>query len=140
MNRPLIYGLIAIILLVSAPHVEHLPLWVSTVCVALLAWRVYLTYSGNTLPARWLLLGISVACVLAIALSYRTLFGREVGVTLLILLASLKLLELRALRDATVVIYLSCFIIITNFFYSQSIPTALFMLLTLVVIMTTWVH
>ncbi len=140
MNRPLIYGLIAIILLVSAPHADHLPLWVSTVCAALLAWRVYLSYSGNALPARWLLLGISVACVLAIAITYRTLFGREVGVTLLILLAALKLLELRALRDATVVIYLSCFIIITNFFYSQSIPTALFMLATLVVILATWVH
>ncbi len=140
MNRTLIYSLIACILLVSAPHTDHLPLWVSTVCVALLAWRVYLTYSGNTLPARWLLLGISVACVLAIAITYRTLFGREVGVTLLILLASLKLLELRAVRDATVVIYLSCFIIITNFFYSQSIPTALFMLATLIVILASWVH
>ncbi len=140
MNKQLIYGLIACILLVSAPHADHLPLWVSTVCAALLAWRVYLTYSGNALPARWLLLGISVACVLAIAISFRTLFGREVGVTLLILLASLKLLELRAVRDATVVIYLSCFIIITNFFYSQSIPTALFMLATLIVILATWVH
>ena len=71
---------------------------------------------------------------------FHTLFGREVGVTLLILLATLKLLELRAVRDATVLIYLSSFIIITNFFYSQSIPTALFMLFTLLVIMATWVH
>ena len=37
-------------------------------------------------------------------------------------------------------IYLSCFIIITNFFYSQSIPTALFMLVSLLLIMATWVH
>ncbi|MFA7300218.1 MAG: DUF3488 and transglutaminase-like domain-containing protein, partial [Sideroxydans sp.] len=37
-------------------------------------------------------------------------------------------------------VFLSCFIIITNFFYSQSIPTALFMLATLLVIMGTWVH
>jgi len=139
LSSQLIYGLIACILLVSAPHAEHLPLWVSTVCTALLAWRAYLTWSGNTLPARWLLLTITVACVLAIGLSFRTLFGREVGVTLLILLATLKLLELRAARDATVLIYLSCFIIITNFFYSQSIPTALNMMLTLLVIMATWV-
>ncbi len=140
LSAPLIYGLIACILLVSAPHAEHLPLWVSAVCSALLAWRVYLTYSDNPLPARWLLLAVTVACVLAIAITFRTLFGREVGVTLLILLATLKLLELRAVRDATVLIYLSCFIIITNFFYSQSIATALFMLFTLLVIMATWVH
>jgi transglutaminase-like putative cysteine protease len=59
---------------------------------------------------------------------------------LLILLGSLKLLELREARDAIVLIYLCCFVIITNFFYSQSIPTALFMLFTLLIIMATWVH
>jgi transglutaminase-like putative cysteine protease len=139
-STPLTFGLIACILLVSAPHADHLPLWVSAVCTTLLAWRAYLAWSGNPLPPRWLLLTVTVACVLAIALSFRTLFGREVGVTLLILLATLKLLELKAVRDATVLIYLSCFIIITNFFYSQTIPTALFMLFTLLVIMATWVH
>ncbi len=140
MNKHLIYGLIACILLVSAPHAEHLAPWVSTLCAMLLAWRAYLTYSGNSLPPRWWLLLITIACVAAIGIGFRTLFGREVGVTLLILLATLKLLELRAVRDATVLIYLSCFIIITNFFYSQSIPTALFMLFSLQVIMATWVH
>ena len=140
LGSPLVFGLIACILLVSAPHAAHLPLWVSTVCVSLLAWRAYLTYSGNPLPARWLLLGITVACVLAIAIAFRSLFGREVGVTLLVLLVTLKLLELRTVRDATILVYLSCFIIITNFFYSQSIPTALYMLFTLLVIMATWVH
>ena len=140
MSKPLIYGLIACILLVSAPHTDHLPLWVSAICAMLLAWRGYLTWSNYQLPARWLLLVITAACVFGIANNFHSLLGREVGVTLLILLATLKLLELRSVRDATVLIYLSCFIIITNFFYSQSIPTALFMLLSLLVIMATWLH
>jgi transglutaminase-like putative cysteine protease len=75
-----------------------------------------------------------------IVYEYHTLFGREAGVTLLMLLATLKLMELRKARDAMVLIYLACFIIITNFFYSQSIPTALYLLATLMVIVTTWVH
>ncbi len=140
LTAPLIYGLIACILMVSAPHSAHLPLWISTVCIALLAWRAYLTFSGSPLPARWLLLSITIACVLAMTITFHTLFGREVGVALLVLLVTLKLLELRSVRDATVLIYLSCFIIITNFFYSQSIPTALYMLASLLVIMATWVH
>ena len=140
LSAPLIYGLIASILLVSAPHADHLPLWVSAVSLILLGWRAYLAASGNALPSRGLLLLITLACVGGIAISFHALFGREVGVTLLILLAALKLLELRAVRDATVLIYLACFIIITNFFYSQSIPTALFMLLTLLAIMATWVQ
>ena len=140
LTAPLVYGLIVSILLVSAPHAEHLPVWVSVLSTMLLGWRAYLTASGNPLPKRWQLLFITLVCVGIIALSFHTLFGREVGVTLLILLGSLKLLELREVRDATVLIYLCCFVIITNFFYSQSIPTALFMLFTLLIIMATWVH
>jgi transglutaminase-like putative cysteine protease len=140
LSEPLIYGLVACILLVSAPHAEYLPLWVSALCAILLAWRGYLCYSTRALPSRWLLLGITVAIVAGILITYHTLFGREAGVALLILLSSLKLLELRSMRDATVLIYLSSFIIITNFFNSQSIPTALYMLATLLVIIATWVQ
>jgi len=140
MSKTLTYGLLLSILMVIAPHAEHLPLWVSSLCVSLLFWRVYLNYSGNPLPKKWLLLFITIAGTTGIALSFHTLFGREVGVTLLVILATLKLLELRTARDAMAIIYLALFIIITNFFYSQSIPTALYMLATLFVITGTWVQ
>ncbi len=140
MNKTLIYSLLLSILMVTAPHAGHLPPWVSALCLALLSWRAYLTWSGNPLPERWLLLVITIACSSGILIEFHTLFGREVGVTLLILLTTLKFMELRGTRDAMVLIYLACFIIITNFFYSQSIPVALYMLATLLVIATTWIH
>ena len=140
MKMSLIYSLTLCILLVIAPHANHLPMWVNALCAMLLMWRAYLTYSGNPLPKKWLLLLVTLMGVIAIAAGFHTLFGREVGVTLLMLLATLKLLELRSPRDAMGVIYLSCFIIITNFFYSQSIPTALLMLATLFVIVSTWLR
>ncbi len=140
MSNALIYALLLSILMVIAPHFDHLPLWVSIVSVVLLVWRAYLAYSGNLLPQRWLLLLLTFGGVAGIFASFHTLFGREVGVTLLVLLAVLKPLEMRAARDMTVLIYLAYFIIITNFFYSQSIATALYMLLALLVIVTTWVH
>ena len=140
LQRPVLYGLLLSILMVTAPHVGHLPPWVSALCAALLAWRAYLTHSGGALPKRWLLLTITLACVGSILIEFHTLFGREVGVTLLILLTTLKFMELRSPRDAMVLVYLACFIIITNFFYSQSIPTALYLLATLPVIVTAWVH
>jgi transglutaminase-like putative cysteine protease len=126
--------------MVIAPHFSHLPLWVSSLCVTMLLWRTYLTYSGNPLPKRWLLTLITVAGLLGVVVNFRVLFGREAAVTLLMLMVTLKLLELRATRDAMVLIYLSCFIVITNFFYSQSIPTALYMLATLIVVVMAWIH
>ena len=135
-----IYGLLTSVLLVSAPHADHLPLWVSLLAVILLLWRAWLAYRGSSLPPRWMLVALTLLSVAGIFMGFRTLFGREVGVTLLIILSALKMLELRSARDATVVIYLACFTLITNFFYSQSIATALFMIVTLLVIMVTWVH
>lgn len=137
---PLVYGLTLSVLLVITPHAEHLPLWVSALCAALLTWRGYLAYHAAPLPPRWLLMSITLLCVAIIGSNYHTLFGREVGVTLLLLLATLKLLELRGVRDAMALIYLCCFIIITNFFYSQSIPTALLMLVSLLVIVASWLR
>ena len=140
MNQSLVYGILLSILMVIAPHADHLPVWVSSLSAGLLLWRTWIAYSGNKLPKRWLLMLVTFAGTVGIIFSFHTLFGREVGVTLLVMLAALKLMELRDARDAMVLVYLACFIIITNFFYSQSIPTALYLLATLMVIMTTWVH
>ncbi|MEQ1556946.1 MAG: DUF3488 domain-containing protein, partial [Gallionella sp.] len=140
LTRPTLYSLALTLFLVSAPHVQHLPLWVSALAATLLLWRGYLTYRAAPLPSRWLLMPLTIACVAAIGMSFHTLFGREVGVTLLVLLAALKLLEVRSARDAIAVIYLACFLIITNFFYSQSIATAALMCGTLLVIVATWLR
>ena len=140
LNAPLMYGLVLSVLMVSAPHADHMPLWVSALCGMLLAWRAYLIRAGLRSVNRWAPPAITVAGIVGLLIQFHTLFGQEAGVTLLVMLTSLKLLELRTPRDATVVIYLSSFVIITNFFYSQTIPTALFMLATLLVIVTTWLH
>jgi protein-glutamine gamma-glutamyltransferase len=140
LTRPTLYSLALTLFLVSAPHVQHLPLWVSALAATLLLWRAYLAYRHAPLPSRWLLMPLTLACVAAIGMSFHTLFGREVGVTLLVLLAALKLLEVHNARDAMAVIYLACFLIITNFFYSQSIATAALMCATLLVIVATWLR
>lgn len=139
-NPHLIYGLIACLLLTGAPHAEHLPAWVSLTSLALLSWRAFLCYRGKALPSRGLLMLITLACVSGIVLSLHSLFGREAGVTLLILLGSLKLLELRETRDAMILLYLCCFVSITLFFYTQAIPAALLMLGELFLVITTWLH
>lgn len=133
-------GLVLAVFMVSAPHVAHLPVWVSVVSALALAWRAFIARRGLALPPRWLRLAITLAGIAGVLAKYHTLYGQEVGVTLLVLFTALKLLETRDTRDATVVVYLSCFIIVTNFFYSQTILTALYMLVTLLVIVSAWLH
>ncbi len=140
MNKQLIYGLLLSVVMVIAPHVIHLPLWVSALSACLLAWPAYLAARGEPLPSHWLLIAISIAATGGILIEYHSLFGREAGVTLLIVLSTLKLMELKTKRDAMALIYLCCFIIITNFLYSQSLVTGLYMLACLLIISQVWVQ
>jgi protein-glutamine gamma-glutamyltransferase len=113
---------------VGAPHAAHLPWWTIGLVAMLLAWRAYVGYARRALPNRWLLLLTALAATVGVFFSYRTIFGREAGVALLVIMLALKTLEMRTLRDAMLLIFLGYFLVITNLLYSQSIGTALYML------------
>ena len=123
--------------LVTLPHVERLPWWVTLLAVMLLAWRVYITWHALHMPPKWLLFIIAGGTVGGIYIHYGRLMGRDSGVTLLVVMLALKLLEMAALRDAMVLVFLCYFLVITNFLYSQSIPTALYLLVVVWVITAT---
>ncbi len=125
--RSTLWALVALVL-VAAPHAERLPSWLTALAAAICVWRMYLARMRLDLPSRWLLISIVFAAAAGIYLQYRTLFGREAGVALLVLMVTLKLMETRTQRDGMVLIFMSYFLVITNFLYSQSIPTALYLL------------
>ena len=114
--------------MVAAPHAERLPWWLAALAAVLAAWRAYLAHARLRLPSRWLLLLVVITATLGVYFHYRTIFGRDAGVALLVAMLGLKLLETRTLRDAMLLIFLGYFLVITNFFYSQTILTALYML------------
>lgn len=123
--------------LVLLPHVSHLPAWVIPACAILLAWRGWVTFRGNRMPPRWLLLPIALLAMAGVYRTYGTFFGREAGVSMLALLLTLKLLEMHAKRDLFVVLFLSFFLILSSFFYSQSIGTAITTIAAVIAILTT---
>lgn len=121
--------LLGVIAWVIAPHVPQLPLWCSALAAGVLLWRARLSLNSAALPGRWVLAALLLASVAATWLSHRTLLGKEAGVTLVVVLITLKTLELRARRDAFVVFFLGFFLVLTHFLYSQSLLVALGMLL-----------
>ncbi len=114
--------------MVTVPHAVRLPWWLIALAAMLVAWRAYLGYIRLRLPSRWLLLLIVITATLSVYFHYRTIFGRDAGVALLVAMLGLKFLETRTLRDAMLLIFLGYFLVITNFFYSQTIFTGLYML------------
>lgn len=116
--------LLAAVAFVVLPHIEHLPWWATAVVLLLLVWRVWLTVAQRQLPGRLLMFPLLIAAAAAVWIQHRTLAGQEAGVTFLVLLMALKLLEMRARRDIFVVIFLAFFILLMQFLYGQSLPVA----------------
>ena len=132
-NLSTLKWLILSLSLVAFPHVFHLRFWILPTLAILLLWRFFITSQQRPhigAITKFFLVILILAGILA---SYGTIFGRDAGIALLVLLVGLKLLEIDNLRDAMVVCFLGYFLIITNFLYSQTIPTALYMFVVMVV-------
>lgn len=137
-GRTTMLTLLLALIPVLGPHVSHLPEWCSWLAGLLFVWRAYLAWrelhGPVKLPSRWLLMFLMALAIAGTLWTHRTLFGRDAGVTFVTLLLALKLLETRTKRDAVAAVFLSYFLILTNFFYSQTIGVAALMMVSLVMI------
>jgi transglutaminase-like putative cysteine protease len=122
--------LLAVIGWTVLPHLSHLPPWCVALTAAVLLWRARLALNGGALPGRWWLVATLALAVGLTLWTERTLLGKDAGVTLLVVLMGLKTLELRARRDALVVFFLGFFLVLTHFLYSQALPVAMSMLVS----------
>ncbi len=127
--------LTASLTLVLIPHVTRMPAWISIAFAVLALWRIEHVLHGVRLPGRWARALLAIAVISGVLASYGTLFGRNAGVAALTVLAGMKLLEIERLRDAYAATFLGYFLVITNFLYTQDIPTGIYMV-AVVVVMT----
>ncbi len=123
-----VWWLLAAMAFVIAPHVPRVPEWVTAFCVVMVAWRAWIAWAAQRFPSRWLVAALTVAASVATFLSYGRLLGRDAGVTLLLVMVAMKLLEMRTQREVVLCIYLGFFLVMTNFLFSQSIPLGVYML------------
>lgn len=125
-------------MLALLPHPQRFPLFLSMSFLVLVLWRAAGAARRMPLPDHerpWLSIGkqiVAVASFLAIYIAYHGQLGREAGVELLAAFLGLKILEMRTERDYYVVTSLCYFLVVTNFFDSQTMKTALYMLFVVV--------
>ena len=120
--------LLAAMAFVVAPHLLRLPNWLAIFFLAVVAWRAWISWSALRSPPRLLMWAITILALAGVFVGFGRIVGREGGVALLILMAALKLLEMRNQRDVILCIYLGFFLVLTNFLFSQSIPLGLYMI------------
>jgi len=121
-----------LLLAAQLPQAPHLPIWVAAAGVLLVVLRLALLRGDRARPlaspARipsWALVLFAVAAAFAVRASFGYMVGRDPSVAFLFILVAIKFLETRSRRDGTLLVCLACFLLITPFFYSQSIVAAL---------------
>ena len=131
--------LLAAMIIVVTPHLGRLPYWVTIFFFVVVAWRGWIAWAAMHHPSTWFTSVLTLAATIATWFQYGRISGREAGVTLLIVMSALKLLEMRTQREVTLSIYLGFFLVLTNFLFSQSIPLGLYMLACVWLFIATWV-
>lgn len=135
--------LFAGLLMAIAPHANNIPgVFILLFCVLTL-FKLLANQDIYSVPRlnQKILNGIIRTILMIVAASFvfshfGTFMGRDAGVSLLVILTGFKILETENHRDFYVTCFLGYFIIATNFFYNQSILTAFYMLITLLVMTT----
>jgi len=128
-NQASLNALAILLVLAQAPHLLHLPIWVSGFSAAIIFMRLRM----NKHPVAWMHWLLSPAMLTTFALlsaflvrlHYGYFLGRDPCVAFLSLLVAAKFGEVRRPTDATVLMCLAGFLLLTQYFYSQSMLSAL---------------
>jgi len=113
--------LVGAAILVIVPLLRDLPFWVSAGYLAALAWRFLHARWAWREPGRLVRWTLAVAAIVLVHRYFGTVLGRDPGVSLLVLLTGLKLLELSTLRDAVLAALLLLLIVLGSFLYDNSL-------------------
>jgi hypothetical protein len=121
-------------LVVIIPHMLQLSIWIIAVALFCGLWRTQIYRGRWNYPNSWVRAILVGTSVVGVALGGAVSFSLEAATSLLVLAFALKLLEMNNRRDAYLVIFLSYFVISTQFLFDQSLPIAIYELFAIVVV------
>jgi len=134
LTRSSMIWLLVSILMVMMPYVTVVPGWLFLLAVFTVGWRL-MVHSGRWSFPHWSVRSALLSLVL-VGLLFELRSGSVMVVTVGLLVAAflLKLTEMYRRRDALVVLYVALLLIVCSFLFFQSIPMALYSLLSLIVV------
>jgi protein-glutamine gamma-glutamyltransferase len=126
-RRPLLW-LAAALLFTLPPMFGSLATWVPCLFLLALAMKFWMEPRGYRLRFAALKLMLSAVALFAIFTNYGSLKGIEPGISLLVVLMALKILEAHTAREFQVMVLIGWVLCLCGFFLSQDFATALCLL------------
>jgi transglutaminase-like putative cysteine protease len=127
----------ATLVLALLPHMAHLPIWATIMFLGLGMYRLAAARWRWKLPGLVTRLFTALIAIVLVLFTYRTLNGQEAGTALLVVMVGVKFLETVSRRDLILLVFMGYFLVASTFLYTQSIPVAILMIPTIIVITAT---
>jgi transglutaminase-like putative cysteine protease len=122
------------------PHVQFLPVWVTTIFLGCSAWRLQVERKRWRLPPAWVRIVLALLCFIGVLASYESVSGVGPGSALLAVMAALKLLETKQRRDQFVLLFISIFLIMSSLLREQYLWSLPYLLVGVLFTMTAWLR
>lgn len=128
--------LITTLMYVIVLHIAHLPVWVSIFSISFCTWRLLVAFDIAK-PAKLIALApLTVFVGIGILITYKGLIYRDSGVSLLLIMMTLKVLEAKSKRDYILITLLAYLLTGTLFLFSQTVITFLLSIPAIVLLTT----
>ena len=120
------YVLMAFLFLSALPHFFNLSLAISLFFVSILLFRLVTRLLTSREHPRWMNYIFLLTGLVIVVSEYSGVIGKDFGVSLLVAMLSLKILEIKTYRDAYVLLFLTGFMLVTHFLYTQEMFIAFY--------------
>lgn len=125
-GRQPLYLASAALLLAVLPLIGKLAAWVLVFFAGCAVIRCVMEYRGTRLPGTMFRLALAAGGIALVHLQYGTLVGLEAGLSVLLVLNSVKILEARHPRDFNMLVVLGWFLCLTQLFFYQDLLNCLY--------------
>jgi transglutaminase-like putative cysteine protease len=119
----------AALLFTLPPFFDSLAIWVPSLFLLSLALKFWMEPRGYRLRSVVLKLMLVATAVTTVFIGYGSVRGLEAGISLLVVLASLKILEAHTAREFRVMVLIGWMLCLCGFFLSQDLTTAVCLLI-----------
>ena len=127
-RRPLLW-MAAALLFTLPPFFDSLAIWIPWLFLISLVLKFWMEPRGYRLRSVVLKLLLVATAVTAVFSNYGSVRGVEAGISLLVILMSLKILEAHTAREFRVMVLIGWILCVCGFFLSQDFATALYLLI-----------
>ncbi len=138
-RRPLLW-LAAALLFVLPPMFDGLAAWVPMLLLSAIATKFWMEPRGYRLRFLPLKLALVAAAMVAIFISYGAIKGIEPGVSLIIVLMSLKIFEAHTVREFHFMVMLGWVLCLCGFFLAQDLTIAVCIMIAFILLTTALVQ